>query len=380
MSIKQKQSVGMVVADINFFFSHRFGLVKKLSENYQILVISDLRNINESELAKHSFIQFIHLKSRAKKNKFINMLSTIRYIVELAIVIKSNRINNAFFITLESSMIGAIASKYLNIKKYYVISGAYVLKENKKIKSVASKIFSYFKSESDKFIFQNNEDKSLFEKMLGKTNNFFVIKGNGIDLNSIKFELIGSIERIKFLFAGNLFYTKGVIEYFDAAKALENSGVNADFYIAGQYIENHPLSIKKDLYKNIADSPSVKFLGAWDKKTFLKNVYDYHVFVLPSFGEGMPLAVMEAMASGRALICSRVPGCNSCIIEGKNGYFCQVSSSSSLRKSMQKIINNKELIPSMSNYSRKLVEKDLSLDTIFKQYLEAIQTNHLIKY
>tara|TARA_B100002051_G_C16579904_1_gene557064 strand:- start:15 stop:941 length:927 start_codon:yes stop_codon:yes gene_type:complete len=308
------------------------------------------------------------------------MLSTIRYIVELAIVIKSNRINNAFFITLESSMIGAIASKYLNIKKYYVISGAYVLKENKKIKSVASKIFSYFKSESDKFIFQNNEDKSLFEKMLGKTNNFFVIKGNGIDLNSIKFELIGSIERIKFLFAGNLFYTKGVIEYFDAAKALENSGVNADFYIAGQYIENHPLSIKKDLYKNIADSPSVKFLGAWDKKTFLKNVYDYHVFVLPSFGEGMPLAVMEAMASGRALICSRVPGCNSCIIEGKNGYFCQVSSSSSLRKSMQKIINNKELIPSMSNYSRKLVEKDLSLDTIFKQYLEAIQTNHLIKY
>ena len=47
MSIKQKQSVGIVVADINFFFSHRFGLVKKLSENYQILVISDLRNINQ---------------------------------------------------------------------------------------------------------------------------------------------------------------------------------------------------------------------------------------------------------------------------------------------------------------------------------------------
>ena len=43
---------------------------------------------------------------------------------------------------------------------------------------------------------------------------------------------------------------------------------------------------------------------------------------------------------------------------------------------MQKIIHNKELIPSMGNYSRKLVEKDLSLDSVVKKYLEAIQTTH----
>ena len=374
MSVKQKHSLGIVVADIDFFFSHRIELAKKLSEKYQILVISDLRNSNKSKLAKHSFIKFVHLKSRAKKNKFINIFSIIRYILGLASVLKSNKIDNAFFITLESSMIGAIASKYLNIKKYYVISGAYVLKESNKIKFIASKIFTYFKSMNDKFILQNNEDKFLFEEMLGKNNRFFIIKGNGINLNSIKFESIKNIKKIKFLFAGNLFYTKGVTQYFDAALALENLGVNADFYITGQYIKNHPLSINKALYRNIVESSSVKFLEAWDKETFLKNIYDYHVFVLPSFGEGMPLAVMEAMASGRALICSRVPGCNSCIIEGKNGFFCEASSSSSLKKSMQKIIYNKDLIPAMGNYSRKLVEKDLSLDLIFKKYIEVIQT------
>ena len=376
MSIKQKNSLGMVVADTDFFFSHRFELAKKLSEKYQILVICDLSDANISKLAKYSFIKFVHLKSRAKKNKFINIISTIRYILGLAVALKSNKIDNAFFITLESSMIGAIASKYLNIKRYYVISGAYVLKESNIIKLIASKIFSYFKSVNDKFIFQNNEDKFLFEEMLGQNNRFFVIKGNGINLSSIKFESINNIEKIKFLFAGSLFYTKGVIQYFDAARALKNLGVDADFYIAGHYIENHPLSIKKALYKSITESSSVKFLEAWDKETFLKNIYDYHVFVLPSFGEGMPLAVMEAMASGRALICTRVPGCNSCIIEGKNGYFCEVSSSGSLKKSMQKIINNKDLIPSMGNYSRKLVEKDLSLESIFKKYLEAIQNTH----
>ena len=373
MSIKQKSALGMVVADIDFFFSHRFELAKKLSEKFQILIICDLSDANVSKLAKYSFIKFVHLKSRAKKNKFINVISTIRYIIGLTSVLKSNKIDNVFFITLESSMIGAIACKYLKIKKYYVISGAYVL-QNKKLKLIASSIFSYFKSINDKFIFQNNEDRFLFEEMLGQNNRFFVIKGNGINLSSIKFKSIKNINKVKFLYAGSLFYTKGVIEYLDAAKTLKNLSVNADFYIAGQYVENHPLSIKKALYENIVESSSIKFLGAWDKKTFLKNIYDYHVFVLPSFGEGMPLAAMEAMASGRALICTRAPGCNSCIIDGKNGYFCEVSSSDSLKKSMQKIIDNKDLMPAMGNYSRRLVEKDLCLDSIFKKYLEAIQT------
>ena len=372
MSDEQKNTLGMVIADIDFFFSHRFELAKKLSEKYQILIISDLRNADISELTKHNFIKYIHLKSRAKKNKFINIFSTIRYIFRLAAALKSNKIDNAFFITLESSMIGAIASKYLNIKRYYVISGAYVLKESNKIKLIATKIFTYFKSVNDNFIFQNNEDESLFEEMLGQNERFFVIKGNGVNLSAIKFEPIKNINKIKFLYAGSLFYTKGVIEYLDAARTLKNLSVNADFYIAGRYIENHPLSIKKALYKNIVESSTVKFLGAWDKKTFLKNIYDYHVFVLPSFGEGMPLAAMEAMASGRALICSSVSGCNSCIIEGKNGYFCEVSSSDSLTESMQKIINSKDLMPMMGNYSRKLVEKDLCLDSIFKKYLEVI--------
>jgi glycosyltransferase involved in cell wall biosynthesis len=373
MSIKQKQSLGIVVADIDFFFSHRFELAKKLSEKYQILVISDLRKADMSKLAKHSFIKFVQLKSRARINKFINIISTIRYIIGLAVALKLNKIDHIFFITLESSMIGAIASKYISVKKYYVISGTYVLKENKKIKLIASRIFSFFKSMNDKFIFQNNEDKFLFEEMLGQNNQSFVIKGNGINLSAIKFEPIKNINKVKFLYAGSLFYTKGVINYYDAAKALKKLGMNADFYIAGQYIDNHPLSIEKALYKDIVESSSIKFLGAWDKKTFLENIYDYHVFVLPSYGEGMPLTAMEAMASGRALICTKVPGCNSCIIEGKNGYFCEVSSSDSLKESMQKIINSKDLMPVMGNYSRKLVEKDLCLDSIFKKYLEVIQ-------
>ena len=373
MSIKDKPSLCFVVSDIDFFFSHRAALAKKLSEKFQIIVISDIKESKENKLLKYEFIKFVHLKSRVSENKLKNFLSVIGYAFRLVSLLKYYQVDNIFFITLESSMIGAIATKHLKNKKYFIISGANVLRENKLLCLIATKIFRYFKSLNNKFIFQNNEDKMLFEKMLGVNNDFYLIKGNGVDLNKISYRPIGKTENIKFLFAGNLFYSKGVSYFYDAAIKIKNANLKADFFIAGEYLKNHPLSIEDSLYKTIVESESIKYLGAWNQKTFLENLYDYHVFVLPSFGEGIPLAAMEAMTSGRALICSDVPGCNSCIIDNKNGYLCEPRSSKSLAQSMQKIIQNKKRIPEMGECSRKIVEKEFKLELIYKQFNSVIE-------
>ena len=373
MSIKDKPSLCMVVANIDFFFSHRAALAKKLSEKFQIIVISDIQKSNEFKLLKYEFVKFVHLKSRVSENKLKNLFSVIRYAFRLVSLLKHYKVDNIFFITLESSLIGAIATKHLKNKKYFIISGANVLRENKLLRLITTKIFKYFRSLNNKFIFQNNEDKILFEKMLGINHRFYLIKGNGIDLNKISYRPIGETKNIKFLFAGNLFHTKGVSYYYDAARKIKNTNLNADFFIAGEYLKNHPLSIKDSLHKKIVESESIKYLGSWDQKTFLENLYNYNVFVLPSFGEGIPLAVMEAMATGRALICSDVPGCNLCITDNKNGYLCEPHSSKSLIQSMEKIIYNKNQVSKMGKYSRKIVENEFELDLIYKKYLKAIK-------
>ena len=372
MSIKDKPSLCMVVADIDFFFSHRADLAKKLSEKFQIIVISEIKESHESRLLKYDFIKFVHLKSRVSENKLKNFLSVIRYAFGLVSLLKHYQVDNIFFITLESSMIGAIATKHLKNKKYFIISGANFLRENKLLHLIVKKIFTYFKSLNNKFIFQNNEDKKMFEEMLGVNNSFYLIKGSGIDLDEISYKPIGETESIKFLFAGNLFHTKGVSYYYDAAIKIKKANLNADFFIAGKYINDHPSSIKDSLYRTIVESESIKYLGSWDQKTFLKNLHNYHVFVLPSFAEGIPLAVMEAMASGRALICSDVPGCNSCVIDNENGYLCQPYSSKSLAQSMHKIIHNKNRISEMGECSRKMAEKEFNLELIFKKFLGVI--------
>ena len=79
MSIKKKQSIGIVVNDINFFFSHRVQLAEKLSKEFKVFVICDISSIKKSKLKQFDFVEFIHLKSRLSKNIFINIISLVRY-------------------------------------------------------------------------------------------------------------------------------------------------------------------------------------------------------------------------------------------------------------------------------------------------------------
>ena len=373
MSINKKQTIGIIVNDINFFFSHRVQLAEKLSKEFKVFVISDISSINESKLKKYDFVEFIHLKSRLNKNIFINIMSLARYGIWLVGLLRSKKIDNVFFITLEISMIGAIASKFLKSKNYFVISGAYILREKQKIKSIATKIFNLLESSKNKFVFQNNMDQLFFEDMLGKKHNSFLIKGNGIDLQKINFAPMPKTNRIRFLFASNLLYTKGVREYYDAAVRIKSHGVDADFFIAGNFNKDHPLSIKESLFDNIIQSSALEYLGSWDQNTFLKKISDYHVFVLPSYGEGMPLAILEAMASGRAIISTNAAGCIECIREGLNGYSCKATSSESLLKNINAIIENKNHISEMGFYSRKIIQNEFDLNLIYKKYVDLIK-------
>jgi len=87
----------------------------------------------------------------------------------------------------------------------------------------------------------------------------------------------------------------------------------------------------------------------------------------------MPLAILEAMASGRAIISTNVAGCMECIQEGFNGYLCKASSSKSLIKNINAIIENKKHISDMGFYSRKIIQNEFDLNLIYKKYVDLIK-------
>ena len=96
------------------------------------------------------------------------------------------------------------------------------------------------------------------------------------------------------------------------------------------------------------------------------------VYVLPSYREGTPRSVLEAMALGRPVITTDVPGCRETVEEGVNGFLVPAKDSVALADAMEKFILNPEMIVEMGRKSREIAVKKYDVHKVNKVILEAM--------
>ncbi|MEM7023238.1 MAG: glycosyltransferase, partial [Pseudomonadota bacterium] len=96
------------------------------------------------------------------------------------------------------------------------------------------------------------------------------------------------------------------------------------------------------------------------------------VYVLPSYREGMPRTVLEAMSTGRAIITSDAPGCRETVIEGRNGFLVPVRDTGALRDAMERFLQNPDLAATMGEQSRAMAEQRFDVNRVNACMLEAM--------
>ena len=97
-----------------------------------------------------------------------------------------------------------------------------------------------------------------------------------------------------------------------------------------------------------------------------------HVYVLPSYHEGLPRSTLEAMSMGCPILTTNASGCKETVIEGVNGYMVQIGSSEELAKKMIWFIENKDKIPLMGKESRIIVERKFDVRKVNKDMLRIL--------
>jgi len=154
---------------------------------------------------------------------------------------------------------------------------------------------------------------------MGRSNHWgcVLINGSGVDTEYYKPEPFP--ENISFLLIARLLKDKGIREYAEAAKIIKQKYPNIFFRLVG-WIENNPASISK------------KELDLWVKQGIIEYtgklsdvrpaIAESSVYVLPSYREGTPRTVLEAMAMGRPIITTDAPRCRETVQRGKNGFSC----------------------------------------------------------
>ena len=237
------------------------------------------------------------------------------------------------------------------------------------VRSLLIKMYRFSLQFSEKIFFQNRDDHSLFisEKILDRDYPVKIVNGSGVNLTKFKFE--PHPDRLSFLMIARLLGNKGVREYVDAAQKIKRAHPGVVFILVG-WLDQNPDSITQSELDRWISEGTVLFLGKLDDVR--ESIANCSVFVLPSYREGTPRTVLEALAMGRAIITTDAPGCRETVVDGQNGFLVPVNSVDDLENRMLKFISNPNLVINMGIQSRKIAEEKYNVDLVNAEMLKGM--------
>jgi len=220
--------------------------------------------------------------------------------------------------------------------------------------------------------FQNPDDQGFFIEsgIIKNIKNTQLINGSGVD---IKFYSQSPFPTdFSFILVARLLREKGIYEYAEAARIIKNKYPDITFKLVG-FLDKNPSVISAIDLKKWQNDGYIEYLGRSENVRELLN--DSTVFVLPSYREGTPRTVLEAMAVGRPIITTDVPGCRETTIAGENGYLVNVRDVKSLQSAMEQIIIQPELLIKMGAKSRQIAEDKYDVHKVNKVILDTINSS-----
>lgn len=207
---------------------------------------------------------------------------------------------------------------------------------------------------SRKVFFQNPDDEALFRqlRLLTPDTSSVVVNGSGVDVASFSVAPLPQGAH-NFLLIARLLGDKGVREYAQAAQRIKAAHPEVRFSLVG-WIDENPDAIAQAELDQWVQQGTLEYLGRMSDVRPAINAST--VYVLPSYREGTPRTVLEAMAMGRAVITTDAPGCRETVVDGDNGFLVPVKSVDALVHAMQRFIDEPGLAARMGARGRQIAE------------------------
>ena len=193
-----------------------------------------------------------------------------------------------------------------------------------------------------------------------------VLSGAGINLEEYRYRQYPDNEKVHFLYLGRIMKEKGMDELFGAVEQLRKNGCEFVLDLVGFFEDEYKKQVEQFQSKGI-----VRFYG------FQENPKPYYAqtdcVVLPSYHEGMSNVLLEAAASGRAIITTDIPGCREAVDNGKSGMLCKVKSTDSLYKAMKRFTElSREKRELLGKAGREKMEREFDKKKVVEETVKVI--------
>ena len=236
------------------------------------------------------------------------------------------------------------------------------------IKNVQVLLYKIALPQLDKIIFLNPDDpKDLLDKHAIRVKEVEVLGGIGLNLKDYSYT--GTYpSQPTFIFVARLLAEKGIHDYIAAAKIVKNKYADSKFIVLGSIDKEALGALTEAELKQFTEANIVEYPG------HVNNVPEWiansSVFVLPSYyREGVPRSTQEAMAIGRAIITTDVPGCRETVVDGVNGFLVEKWNPEALAEKMIYFIENPEEIKKMGYESYKIAQEKFDADKVNKRLI-----------
>ncbi|WP_462211474.1 glycosyltransferase family 4 protein [Staphylococcus hominis] len=284
-----------------------------------------------------------------------------------------------------AAVLGRIAAKIAKVPTIiYTAHGFYFHEGMTKSKynlffNVEKYVGRYF---TDYIFTQSKEDYEVAKKNRFLRNNNYVHISNGIDLDN-KFNINNTskttIDNLKskyniknndivVTFIGRLVREKGILDLLNSYKLLKSK--NVKFIIIGSLPQGERDVETMKIIENFKDNKDIIFIGQ------VSNVNDYlylsDIFCLPSYREGMPRSIIEAMAMKNAVIATNIRGSREEVVHNETGFLCNVNASDEIAKYIDKLISDSDKLEKFKHNgierARKLYDEKKIVNNQIKIY------------
>ena len=305
----------------------------------------------------------------------MNPARDIRSCLDLAAVLRGLQPDVVFSYTIKPVIYGSLAARLAKVPEVYsMITGlgyAFIGQEFKQklVNRIVRTLYRVALSHNRRVFFQNSDDLEVFVslKLIPETGRAVVVNGSGVDLDYYADAPLSDAP--VFLLVARLLRDKGIVEYAEAARRLKLRHPKAVFQILGPY-DSNPAAISRPQMEAWERDGVLEYLGETDDvRPFLRRCT---VYVLPSYREGTPRSVLEAMAMGRPVVTTDAPGCRETVRDGENGFLVPVKDVEMLAQAMERFLVQPELIRSMGKRSREIAEEKYDVRKVNAVILRAM--------
>jgi glycosyltransferase involved in cell wall biosynthesis len=337
----------------------RLHYFKKLSKTYNIQIytpdrinISNYNNLFFKSFGNNNFLEELFIiKKILEKNVDLILAYSFKYQFYLFML-------NLFY---QKKVINIIAGR-----------GTLFLIENNILRFVRDIFFYLFFKYSDNFVFTNPEDKLFFKKKYLIKKNIFTIPTEGFEIIKRK---QSKLNKKKFLFFSRLIKEKGIFEFIELAKKINQKFSYTQFFIAGSFdrriVGQTQYITKKKLLKRIENYNFIKFIG-FKKKNIPNFLCTMDCLISPSYAEGAGQSVMESILSGLYVVVFKNSG-HKYVLNNEKKFICKNNSARELCRLTYYFINeNKNVLRKTIYKSQNYIIKNFSSTKVYEKIIHII--------